>query len=114
MTMTERIPQAGPPERTATAAELADHAARMERARTGQLLPRTLHALCEQAAIRVPCGQCWFAPGTPCASDASGPGYHLARFARGRRRGLITEAELAAVLDEAGVITLATIVRDAR
>jgi len=82
----------------------------MERARTGRQLPRTLHALCEQAAVLVPCGHCWAPRGALCATGPAG--YHLARFGRARRRGLLTKAVLAAVLDEAGAFTLATIIRD--
>lgn len=104
--MQETIPR----ERTAAAAELADEAARSGRARTGQQLPRTLHALCEQAARLVNCGHCWTGPGTPCDSP---DGYHLARFARARRRGLLTVPEMSAVLMAAGpVFTDATIIRD--
>jgi hypothetical protein len=39
-----------PPERTATAAELADEAARIERALTGRQLPRTLAASAPSSA----------------------------------------------------------------
>lgn len=106
--MPDRIPQ--PPEaRTATAAERADEAARIERARTGRQAPRTLHALIEQGARLVPCGHCWQHPGTPC----DGPdGYHLARFCRAYRRGLITGPEMATVLAGYEVFIPATIVRD--
>ena len=48
-----------PPERTVTAAELADHAARAERALAGRQLPRTIHALREQGARLVQCPVCW-------------------------------------------------------
>ena len=119
------------PERTATAAELA-----AERARTGHQVdnvnlkagsgaelaadparpsrqsPRTLHALCVQSAAVVPCPQCWAPGGTPCSRGASGLGYHVARFARARRRGLLAEAELATVLGGLDAFTNATIVRD--
>jgi hypothetical protein len=60
-----------PRERTATAAELADEATRAERARTDRQLPRTLHALCEQAARLVNCGHCWAGP-VPCATAQMG------------------------------------------
>jgi hypothetical protein len=100
--MTNRLP-----ERTATPAEVADESARATRAQTGRQFPRTLHALCEQAARLLPCEHCGAAPGTPC----DGPdGYHLARFAAARRRGLITAQEMDAVLDAAGVITNGTII----
>jgi len=69
---------------------------------------RSLHDVREQAA-GVHCGHCWAAPGESC--DAAGT--HLARLARARRRGLISEAEMAAVLEAAGdVFTNAAIVRD--
>jgi hypothetical protein len=98
-----------PRERIATAAELADEAARTEQALTGAQLPRTLHALCEQGARLANCGECWQKPGTPC----DGPdGYHLARFARARKRGLLTEAEFASVTEGLDVFTSATVIRD--
>ena len=107
--MHDIIPQ--PPERTATPAELADHDARIERARTGQQLPRTLHALAEQGARLVHCGQCWQRPGRPCT--VSGPaGDHLARYMRAERKGLITRAELAAVVRQLGAIAPHVIVLD--
>ena len=51
-------------------------------------------------ALKVNCGagNCWAAPGQPCACDRPG-GKHLARFARARRRGLISDADMCAVLD---------------
>jgi len=99
------------PHRTATPDELADHDARVERALTGQQLPRTLHALCEQGARLVNCGQCWAPPGRPCTVSGV-PGYHLARWQRAERRGLITRAELAAVVATLEVIAPQVIVRD--
>jgi hypothetical protein len=60
------------------------------------------------------CGVCWAEPGQPC-SDARGdlPGLHLARHARARRKGLLTSAEVAAVIEAAGpVFTDATIILD--
>jgi hypothetical protein len=105
MNMSTTIPR----ERTATAGELADEAARAERARTGQPLPRTLHALCEQAARLVNCGHCWARPGTPCEAP---DGYHLARVARATRRGLMTVAEFATVTAPLDVFTDGTLIRD--
>jgi hypothetical protein len=99
------------PERTATAAELADETARIERARTGQQLPRTLHALCQQGARLVPCGQCWQRPGRPCTRYYP-PGDHLARYLRAERRGLITRAELAGVIVGLDVIAAHVIIPD--
>ena len=60
----------------------------------------------------MPCGQCWAPRGTPCSRGTSGLGYHLGRFARARRRGLLSEAEMSAVLDQADVINNAVIIRD--
>jgi len=75
--------------------------------------PRTLHPICELTRLAA-CGYCpadgldW-----PCASSATGPeGYHVARFAAAMRRGLITGADLAVVLEAAGVFTNATLVYD--
>lgn len=99
------------PERTATAAELADETARIQRALTGQQLPRTLHALVEQGARLVHCGQCWQRPGEPCTISGA-PGYHLARWQRAERRGLITRAELARVVAGLEVIAPHVIIRD--
>src|SRR5689334_20380850 len=62
----------------------------------------------EQAARQATCGHCWAAPGRPCKGTE---GYHLARFARARRRGLLTEAEFASVLADLDVFTDATVVR---
>jgi hypothetical protein len=84
---------------------------RMERALTGQQRPRTLHALCQQGARLVNCGECWQRPGRPCT--VSGPdGYHLGRFMRAERRGLITRAELARVVSGFVVIGSHVIVLD--
>lgn len=72
---------------------------------------RSLHDLCELAA-RVPCGRCWANPTVPC-TVAGPPGYHMARFAAARHEGLISEADMAAVLEAAGdVFTPATVIRD--
>jgi hypothetical protein len=48
-------------------------------------------------AIQAECGECWPGHGNPC--DA--PGLHLARYARARRRGLISGPDMAVVLDAA-------------
>jgi hypothetical protein len=100
-----------PQHRTATPGELADEAARIERALSGQQLPRTLHALAEQGARRVHCGQCWQVPGRPC-TFTSPAGDHLARYQRAERRGLITRAELARVVAGLEVIAAHVIIRD--
>jgi hypothetical protein len=59
------------------------------------------------------CGQCWAAHLEPCTVPATaGPGAcHLARCDRAARRGLISGAELAAVLASAGgLLSPATVV----
>ena len=62
----------------------------------------------QQAARRATCGHCWASPEIPCTGTE---GYHLARFARARRRGLLTEAEFASVLADLDVFTDATVIR---
>lgn len=58
-------------------------------------------------AIQAECGECWPGHGNPC--DA--PGLHLARYARARRRGLISGPDMAVVLDAApDVFTPATVI----
>jgi len=109
MTMTETVPT----ERTATAAELADEAARIDRARTGTQLPRTLHALCQQGARLLPCPQCWQRPARPCTVSGT-PGDHLARYQEALRRGLITSGELASVISELPVVAPHVIVLGGR
>jgi hypothetical protein len=102
-----------PPERVLTELERADEAARLQRARSGQLRPRTLHALCQQAARLLQCPGCGQKPGRACADAGGQDGYHLARFAQARRRGLLTADEMAMVLAAAGdVFTNATTIQD--
>jgi hypothetical protein len=50
-------------------------------------------------AIQAECGECWPGHGNPCDAD----GKHLARYARARRRGLISGPDMSVVLDAAGV-----------
>jgi hypothetical protein len=75
--------------------------------------PWSPHAICELTRLAA-CGYCpadtlhW-----PCVSSGTGPdGFHIARFAAARHRGLITEADFVAVITAAGVFTNATIVYD--
>jgi hypothetical protein len=105
MTMEDTVNQP----RKLTEAERADEAARIERALSGQQRPRSLQAIIEQAARLVNCGQCWARPGTPC--DGA-DGYHVARFCRASRKGLLTGQDMATVFETAGVFTNATIIRD--
>jgi hypothetical protein len=100
-----------PPERTVTAAELADHAARAERALAGRQLPRTIHALREQGARLVQCPVCWQRPGLRCTRFYP-PGDHLGRYQRAERQGLITRAELGSVVAALEVIAAHVIIRD--
>lgn len=57
--------------------------------------PRPLPEVCA-AACQAPCLYCSRMPGHPCAvSTVTGaPGYHVARFARAMRAGLISGREL--------------------
>lgn len=74
---------------------------------------RSLHDICEDAR-RGPCGYCSGQPGEPCAYSGTGPdGYHVGRFAAAMRAGLISGADLIAVVREAMFFTLSTVVYDA-
>ena len=91
----------------------------------GPAAVRSLHQICVDTS-RATCGECWAAPGDECActtAPVSVPvtkgtpvrpvrGYHVARFARAERRGLISAADLTAVLDMAIVFTAATVIYD--
>ena len=86
---------------------------------------RSLHQICVDTS-RATCGECWAPPGDECVyttAPVSVPvtkgtpvrpvrGYHVARFARAERRGLISAADLTAVLDMAIVFTAATVIYD--
>jgi hypothetical protein len=96
-------------ERTATPAELADEVSRIERALTGQQRPRTLHALCEQAARLTDCEHCGARPGSACRGRA---GFHLDRFITAAVQGLMVADEFATVLSGLDVFTGATLIRD--
>ena len=61
--------------------------------------PRTL-AETTAVALEVNCGHCWARPGHVCFTESGGT--HLARYGRSRRRGLISDADMCAVLDAAG------------
>jgi hypothetical protein len=45
-------------------------------------------------ALLATCGWCWARPGIPC----SGGGTHLARFQRAHRRGVLSAADMTALL----------------
>ena len=76
-------------------------------------MPRPLAEITADALL-ANCGHCWASPGQPCATEAPG-GMHLARYARARRRGILTGPDMSAVLDAvtpdpADVFTPATVV----
>ena len=75
---------------------------------------RTLHEIIEDAA-RANCGQCWQIPGLPCVTSpiTGRDGYHVARFGRAMRRGLISGPDLIAVLAVPDAFTSATVIYDA-
>jgi hypothetical protein len=70
---------------------------------------RSLHEVRRDAHC-VNCGECWQVPGKPCIADPEGD--HVARFGRAFRRGLITGADLIAVLQTLVVFTNDTVVYD--
>jgi len=86
---------------------------------------RSLHEICEDAR-QADCGHCCAMPGEECAFTTvpvSVPvtpgtpvrrvrGYHVARFGRAHRRGLVSAADFLAVTDAAGVFTADAIVYD--
>lgn len=62
----------------------------------------SMHVICELARL-ANCGHCWAPSQHPCAVGRDGTeGYHLARFVRAARRGLISAADFDAVLAVAG------------
>jgi hypothetical protein len=63
--------------------------------------PRALEEITADA-LRARCGRCWAEPGRPCEGTQ---GVHLARYQRAHRRGVLSAADLTAVL--AGVIASA-------
>jgi len=85
----------------------------------------SLHQICLDTS-RATCGECWAPPGDECVytkAPVSVPvtkdtpvrpvrGYHVARFARAVRRGLVSASDFAAVLDIAIVFTPATVIYD--
>ena len=74
--------------------------------------PRSLHSICDLACL-ANCGECWSPPQVPCLRASRGTrGFHVARFARAYRRGLLTAADLTAVLDDAEVSGNSTVVYD--
>lgn len=80
--------------------------AELERAETSRTLAEiTADALLANCGA----GDCWAYPGEPCSCA---PGVHLARFARCRRKGLISDPDMCVVLDAAGdVFEPSTVIR---
>lgn len=73
---------------------------------------RSLHAICELARL-ANCGEYWSPPLVPCLRDDHGTkGYHVAKFARAYRRGLISALDLTAVLADVEVFGNSTVVYD--
>ena len=89
------------------------------------LTARSLHEICEDVR-RANCGECWALPGDECVCTSiavsvpvtpgtpvqSACGYHVAGFGRAMRRGLISGADLIAVLRQLDAFTNSTIVYD--
>jgi hypothetical protein len=69
--------------------------------------PRSLHDACEAARL-VACGYCWTDRGQSCRFTGTRArpvdGWHLQRLARARRKGLLSEADMSAVIEAAGVV----------
>ena len=79
---------------------------------TTAVAPRSRHDVCEIARM-VNCGECWCPPEGPCLRGARGTrGYHVARLARARRRGLLGAGDLMAVLDDVEVFANSTVIYD--
>ena len=86
---------------------------------------RSLHEICE-SACEANCGHCWALPGDECVFTTvpvslpvtkgtplrPARGYHVARFARAMRRGLISGPELITVLQTVGAFTDRTVIYD--
>jgi hypothetical protein len=87
--------------------------ARARRNQQRQVPARSLHAICELTRLAA-CGSCRACgPDRPCVQSATEPdGLHVARFTEACRRGLITAADLAAVIRAAGALSAAAIVYD--
>ena len=77
---------------------------------TAPVTSKTMHSVCELACL-VNCGECWSIPHVPCMPGRT-PGFHVARFARARRRGLLSAADLTAVLEDIEVFSNSTVIYD--
>jgi hypothetical protein len=76
---------------------------------------RRIDAACADAEL-AECGECGAGSHIPCEfasgqADHGGAGYHMARFAAARSAGLISAADMTAVIEAAGVFTTATVIR---
>ncbi len=79
---------------------------------TADIAARSPHAICELARL-ANCGECWAPPHVPCLRGELGTAaYHVARFARARRKGLISDLDLFAASAEAEVFANSTVVYD--
>ena len=67
---------------------------------------RTLAEITADALLAT-CGWCWGGWGNPCATGKPG-GMHVDRYCRARRQGLISSADMSAVLDALGVFESGT------
>ena len=75
---------------------------------------RSIHSICELASL-ANCGECWAPPHVPCLrGDLGTRGFHVARFARARRKGLISDLDLFAVTSEAVPFAGSTVVYDGK
>jgi hypothetical protein len=72
---------------------------------------RRLAEVCADARL-VLCGHCDQSPGLPCVThpENSASGFHLARFARAYRRGLVSEDELTGVFYAEPIFTSGTVI----
>ncbi len=81
---------------------------------TGLTAARSLHSICDLACL-ANCGECWAPPHVPCLRGSRGTkGYHIARFARARRRGLLSALDLTAVLADVEVFGNSTVFYDGK
>ena len=71
---------------------------------------RAPHEISE-AARQANCGYCWQRPGRPCTGTGV-PGDHLARWLRAERKGLVSRAELDAVIARLDVIEARALIYD--
>ena len=83
----------------------------MSRHRASPGRPDRCHGPATERARLVQCTACWQQPGRRC-SRFYPPGDHLARFVTAEERGLITRAELAAVIEGLDVIAGCVLIPD--